>query len=168
MENAGFYSVREYWGTLSVNRSELKTCMEVQLGVYKGVRDKSNYNYFHALLSGVPGAIIGKIFNKMVPYTIIATTLYNVVSAIEAEGNQAHANILLYGHTVLTEIKDALERGTNYERVEAKVFFREYTDRYGSKATLIYGNSNTKGKNNGAYRINRMQLTNGQWITIGQ
>lgn len=83
---------------------------------------------------------------------------------MDAQGRLQNATILLNGHTVLEEIYDKLNSNSSYSRIEATVFFREYTNPDGRKVRAIYGNSTTKGKNSGAYAINRIQLTNGNWL----
>lgn len=157
-------TVREYWGTLSGTRADFQKYIQAQDVAYRAFRDRTSESAMNSALVGIGISIISSFFKKSAP-GIVAGALYAVVGAIDAQGKIANANILDNGKTVLAEIYDALNRDSSYQRIEATVFFREYTDSSGKVIRAVYGNSTTKGKNSGAYQINRIQLTNGNWLT---
>ena len=161
--------VREYWGTLSGTRADLIKYLSAQSTIYKGFRDRSSTSAMQSVLSGIATGLLSKFFLPTPQSMVaggIALTIYEIVGAIGSVGRINNADILSYGHTVLEEIYDSLNKSSSYSRIEATVFFREYTYSDGKKVRAVYGNSDTKGKNSGAYSINRIQLTNGNWISV--
>lgn len=155
---------REYWETITASRSEMDAFLASQSIVYKGFRDRTQEGAMAGALGAIAVAYLTKFFKKGVP-GYIATTLYDFIQAIDNEGRIQNANELSFGHTVLTEIDKALNGNSTYTKIEVTVYWREYTDPAGQKTRGVLGNSDEIGKNGGAYQINRIQLSNGNWIS---
>lgn len=160
---------REYWGTLSGTTAQLTSMRTVQehfidYMVY-GVSGKEK---IESDLSGTTGAILQAVFGVGTA-AIAAATFFNVVNSLEAARKTESATIMTRGKYVFSELIQWLNRDSNYQRIEATVFFREYYNTAtGETIRVVYGNSVPGDPRNnyetGAFRVNRIQLKNGTWI----
>jgi len=159
-------TTREYWGTISIAKSEMAAVKTTQLGVYTIYRDNSSQSEVNSVVSAfVIGTAAKYLKASQATAAGLGVLLFNLTKGIETDRRKFHADTVYYGHTILLELEDALNRNSSYTRIEAYCRLREYTAPDGSKITVVIGNSQVKGENGTAYRIERIQLSNGSWIT---
>ena len=163
---------REYWGTLSGNSSRLTTMRGVQEVLIDALNYGVSKNSLQNSLSGVSG-VSGTVLQTLVGLTTVgsvANAFTGIVGAMNAEAKRNNLLIMTRGKYVFSELIAILNKNSNYRQIEAKVFFREYYNTAtGERMRVVYGNSVPGDpKNNqqtGAFVVNRIQLSNGNWIT---
>lgn len=159
--------VKDDWKRITVNKGTTLDMYKSQMLVYKAFRyGETDFlkDKFAPLATNAVLITLG-----LIPATSIAAAVISALVALGGPSDNINATITFRGTALIEELEAYLNKSTAFAALDVTVFTREfYNTATGVRFRVIYGNSAQVGGNKEAYKINRVQNTNGTWVTPTQ